>query len=168
MQARKCRLQCTALVLSRRCCLRHAVTKFSGNVFSCACSLIRPHCSGCPFPSPHLKALGSATQGQARDRDSRAALGNPQDKRHLRQTYSGRSARVATRPESQAAPPHNSIFRDDCHLPAMVRLTGGYARWILICICGDERIFTSLARSTNSSLTDVLWLTHATVGVCCA
>ena len=101
------------------------------SVFSCACSLIRPHCSGCPFPSPHLKALGSATQGQARDRDSRAALGNPQDMRQLRQTYSGRSARVATRPESQAAPPHNSIFRDDCHLPAMVRLTGGYARCAL-------------------------------------
>jgi hypothetical protein len=38
-------------------------------VFSCACSLVRPHCSGCPFPSPHLKALGSATQGQARDRE---------------------------------------------------------------------------------------------------
>jgi hypothetical protein len=103
-------------------------------VFSCACSLIRPHCSGCPFPSPDLKALGSATQGQARDRDSRASLGNPQDKRHIRQTNSGRSARVATRPESQAAPPHNSIFRDDCHRPAMVRLTGGYARCARIAV----------------------------------
>ena len=72
----------------------------------CSLILFRPHCSGCPFPSPHLKALGSATQGQARDRDSRAALDNPQDRRHVRQTYSGRSARVATRPESQAAPPH--------------------------------------------------------------
>ncbi len=29
-----------------------------------------------------------------------------QDKRHVRQTYLGRSARVATRPESQVAPPH--------------------------------------------------------------
>ncbi len=77
--------------------------------------VIRPHCSGCPFPdsttlfggalSPPLKALGSATQGQARDRDSRAAQDNPQDMRHIRQTYSGRSARVATRPESKAAPP---------------------------------------------------------------
>ncbi len=80
------------------------------SVFSCACSLVRPHCSGCPFPSTHLKALGSETQGHARDRDSRAALGNPQDKRHKlphnRQTYSGRSSRVATRPESQSAPPH--------------------------------------------------------------
>ncbi len=52
-------------------------------VFSCSCSLVRPHGSGCPFPSPHLKALGSATEGQARDRDPRAALGNPQDKRHI-------------------------------------------------------------------------------------
>ncbi len=83
---------------------------------------------GVPIPSQHLKALGSATQGHARDRDSRAALvGNPQDKRQLQQTYSGRSARVATRPKSQAAPPYNSIFQDDCHLPAMTRLTGGYA-----------------------------------------
>ena len=56
---------------------------------------------------PHTsRALGSTPQGHARDRDSRAALGNPQDTRHIRQTYSGRSARVATRPESQAAPPH--------------------------------------------------------------
>jgi hypothetical protein len=60
---------------------------------------------------PHTsRALGSATQGHARDRDLslilRAAQGNPQDKRPFRQTYSGRSARVATRPESQAAPPH--------------------------------------------------------------
>ncbi len=43
---------------------------------SCACSLFRPHCSGCPFPSPHLKVMGSATQRQARDRDSRAAKDN--------------------------------------------------------------------------------------------
>ena len=33
-------------------------------------------------------------------------LMDSQDKRHIRQTYSGRSARVATRPESQAAPSH--------------------------------------------------------------
>ncbi len=65
-------------------------------LFSCACSLSPPHTS---------RALGSATQGHARDRDSRAALGNPQDKGQFRQTYSGRSARVVTRPESQAASP---------------------------------------------------------------
>ncbi len=38
-------------------------------------------------------------------------------------------ARVATRLESEAAPPHDSIFRDEGHLPAMVWLTGDYARW---------------------------------------
>ena len=46
---------------------------------------------------------------QLRDKpetEIRGLLGNPQDTRQLRQTYSGRSARVATRPESQAAPPH--------------------------------------------------------------
>ncbi len=53
-------------------------------VFLCARSNIRPHCSRCPFPSPHLKVLGSATKGHARYRDLRAALGNPQDKRHIR------------------------------------------------------------------------------------
>jgi hypothetical protein len=48
---------------------------------SCACSPVRPHCSGCPFPSPHLKVLESATQGHSRERrrDLRAAQGNPQD-----------------------------------------------------------------------------------------
>ncbi len=71
-----------------------------------------------PFPpaSPHLNTMESATQGHAWDRDSGAAEGNPQEKRQLqvRQTFSGRSARVAARPESQAAParPTNSIFRD--------------------------------------------------------
>jgi hypothetical protein len=61
---------------------------------------------GALFPPHTSRALGSATQGHARDRDSRAALRSPQDKRPIRQTYSGRSARIATRPESQAAPPH--------------------------------------------------------------
>jgi hypothetical protein len=80
---------------------------------------------------PHTaRALGSATQGHSRDRDSRAALGNPQKKRHIRQTYSGRSARDATRPESQAA---YSIFRCHCHLPAMILLAGGYARSLVFC-----------------------------------
>ncbi len=101
-------------------------------IFVCV-QTFRPHCSGCPFPSPHLKALGSATQGHARDPNSRATLGNPQDKRHIWQIYSGRSAKVATRPESQAAQPHTSIFRDDCHLPAMIRLTGGCARCRRVC-----------------------------------
>ncbi len=57
-------------------------------------------------PSHTSRAQHSSTQGQARDRDSRAALRNPQDKMHIQQTYSGRSARVATRPENQAALPH--------------------------------------------------------------
>ena len=77
---------------------------------------------------PHTsRALGSATQGHARDRDLRAALGCARQ-RSGQEAHSGRSTMVATRPESQAAPPHNSIFQDDCHLPAMVLLTGGYAR----------------------------------------
>ncbi len=48
--------------------------------FLCTCSLIRSHCSGCPFPPHNSRALRSATQGpgpvtvpgQARDRCARA------------------------------------------------------------------------------------------------
>ncbi len=31
-------------------------------------------------------------------------------------------------PKAKLARPTNSIFRDDCHLPAMIRLTGGHTR----------------------------------------
>ena len=62
--------------------------KISEHALSClhfrVRAAFRPHCSGCPFPSPHLKAPGSATQGHARDRVSRAAPGNPQDTRPIR------------------------------------------------------------------------------------
>ncbi len=60
-------------------------------------ALIPPHTS---------RALGSEIRAHARVGDSRAALGNPQDKKHARQIYSGRSFRDATRPDSQAASPH--------------------------------------------------------------
>ncbi len=80
-----------------------------------------------PLPTPQIRALETAAQGYARDRGSRAAIDNPKDMRQLRQTHSRRSARVVTRPESQAAPPHDSIFQDD-YLPAMTRLTGGGSR----------------------------------------
>ncbi len=33
------------------------------HVFSCACSLIRPHYLECPFPSPHLKRAGICNSG---------------------------------------------------------------------------------------------------------
>ncbi len=32
-------------------------------VLSCAFSLVRPHCSGSPFPSPHLKGAGIGNSG---------------------------------------------------------------------------------------------------------
>ncbi len=87
---------------------------FSILAFSCACSLNRifraraalfDHTVRGALSPPHnSRALGSVTQGHARDRDLRAALGNPQDKRPIRQANSGRSVRVATSPEIQAAP----------------------------------------------------------------
>ncbi len=92
--------------------------------FSWACSLVRPHRSGCPFPSPHLKGAEIGDSGTCpRPRFEGCARRPLQAKRQLRRTYSGRSARVATRPESQAALPRTpySIFRSDCRLPAAVR-----------------------------------------------
>jgi hypothetical protein len=68
-----------------------------------------------------------ATQGHARDLDLRAALGNPQDKRHIWQTYSGRND---MKPESQAAPPHTESSEAIVALSAMIRLTGSYAQWM--------------------------------------
>ncbi len=64
---------CSAVCTSSRACV------FDG------CSDFRSHCSGCPFPSPHLKgaglrdAPGFATQDHDPARDSNAAQGNAQD-----------------------------------------------------------------------------------------
>ncbi len=79
---------------------------------------------------PHTtRALGSATQGHARGRDSRAVLGEIQYKEPIRQTYSGRSARDATRPQSQPPrPTHTIVQSGGSQFPAMIRLTDGYAR----------------------------------------
>jgi hypothetical protein len=54
---------------------------------------------------PHTQGAGIRNTGTARDRDLRAVLGNPQDKRQLRQTYSGRSARVARGPKAKLPRP---------------------------------------------------------------
>ncbi len=82
---------------------------------------------------PHnSRALGLATEAHARlgDRYLRAALGNSQDKRQLQQTLSGRKSGLQRGPKAKLPRPTMaySIFRDDCHLPAMIRLTDGYAR----------------------------------------
>ncbi len=66
---------------------------------------------------PHTStALESATQGHALDRDlsllilRAAAQGNTQDKRQLWHAYSGRSAWVGMKPDSQAVPPHIQLY----------------------------------------------------------
>ncbi len=56
---------------------------------------------------PHTSRVPRfATQDHAQARDSNAALGYTRTWRPLWQSYSGRSARVAARPEVQAPPPH--------------------------------------------------------------
>jgi hypothetical protein len=56
---------------------------------------------GALFPeSPHHKGAEIGLRLRA------AALGDPLDKRHILQTFSGRRARDATRPENQLPPPH--------------------------------------------------------------
>ncbi len=61
---------------------------------------------GALFLSPRLKGAGIGNSGTFSRPVVRAELGNPQDKRRIRQTYLRSSARVATRPESQASPHH--------------------------------------------------------------
>ncbi len=66
------------------------------------------------FPPRTLWALGSATLEHARGRDSRALLCNSQNKRHIRTTHLGKSARVPTWPDSQTTT--YSIFRSESHI----------------------------------------------------
>jgi hypothetical protein len=96
------------------------------NVFSCIFVCVQPYSKilfGVPFPLPTPQGAGIGNSGTCPR--PKAALGDPQDKRQRRQTYSGRSARVATRAESQAVLP--LIFNRPKWLPfpAMIRLTGG-------------------------------------------
>ncbi len=64
------------------------------NVFSRACGLIRPNCSGCPFPSPHLKGAGIVDSGTC-----------PSPSANLfRKECQG--CQVSTRTKNQAAQPH--------------------------------------------------------------
>ena len=77
---------------------------FRLSLLSCACSLFN-HTVWGALSLPHTSRRSDRhLRDVLGNRSSRAALGNPQDKRHIRQTYSGRSARVASRLESQAAP----------------------------------------------------------------
>jgi hypothetical protein len=57
-------------------------------------------------PGPHLKGAGLRNSGPCPSARFECRHATPRTWRSLRQTYSGRSARVATRPEGQASPPH--------------------------------------------------------------
>ncbi len=101
----KCKLVLLLLLSNLQDCWQSVYFRHKFRVHS---ALFDHTVRGALSPLHTSRVLGSATKGQSRDRDSRAALRNPLDKRHIRRIYSGRSARVATRPESQAAPPHKS------------------------------------------------------------
>jgi hypothetical protein len=104
---------------------------YSFSWFSCACSLFRPPTVRGALSAPHTsRALESATQGHTQDRDSRAALGNT-----LRTRGNFQEGVPGMQRGQKAKPPRPtySIFRSDCHLPAMIRLTGGYARCSFSC-----------------------------------
>ncbi len=73
---------------------------------------------------PHTsRAIDSATQGGARDRDWRAAPGKP---RGIVATWTSLGRKQEKQRGLKAKPPRttNSIFRSDYHLPAVNRLTG--------------------------------------------
>ncbi len=67
-----------------------------------------------PFPRPTHQGRWDWQLGHALDRELRAALGNPQDKRRIRQTYSRRSARIATKSETR---PKAKLIRPTFKLP---------------------------------------------------
>jgi hypothetical protein len=79
-------------------------TKLKG-LLQCIFVCVQPYSTtlfGVPFPlpTPQGAEIGSSVtcpRVSGRDRDLRAVLGNPRDKRHNRQTYSGMSTRDATK-----------------------------------------------------------------------
>ncbi len=63
--------------------------------------------SGCPFPSPHLKGAGLRSSGPCQSVKFKCCTKQkPRPWRPHWQTYTGRSARDAARPEGQTVPPH--------------------------------------------------------------
>jgi hypothetical protein len=109
-------LRILGLLRATRVCIFVCVQLYSTTLF------------GVPFPLPTPQGAGIGNSGTSPR--PRFEIGNPQDKWQLRQTYSERSTRVATRPESKIAPPHKLNLPRRLSPPshaAMVRLTGGYA-----------------------------------------
>jgi hypothetical protein len=83
---------------------------------------------------PHTsRALGLATQGQARDRYSRAALGDLQDKGPIRRNLFRKECQGCNEARKPRCPaPH--IQSAETVVTPMDRLTGGYARRRVVCL----------------------------------
>ncbi len=102
-------------------------------LFSWACSHLRPHCSGCPFPSPHLKGAGI--------RDSRPGLSarfeccsrqHPGHGGHFGKPI--QEGVPGLQGDPNAKPPPASRFQSSgatVTSQPWIQLTGGYAR----CVC---------------------------------
>ncbi len=72
-----------------------------------------------------LSMIDRYTQGHARDRDLRAARGNTRTRGNLGKPFQ----ELQRGPKAKLPRPTYLILRDDCHLSAMARLTGGSARY---------------------------------------
>ncbi len=66
------------------------------------------NCSGCPFPSPHLKGARLRNAGPRPSRDSNAAKGNTQDMDATLANLLRKECQGCKEAEGQAAPPHVS------------------------------------------------------------
>jgi len=86
-----------------------------------ACSHSRPHCSGCPYPTPHLKGAGfSAAQEDTRELCSKDAQGSLQDTEATSAKLLRKECReMQAGPKAKLLAPQILILRSDCHLPAM-------------------------------------------------
>ncbi len=124
------------------------------------CSHLRPHCTECPFPSPHLKGAAIRNSGPCQARDSNAAQGNTQD---MEATLANLLRKECQGFCSETRRPSRPASRIQCS-GAMVtsqpwtQLTGGYARWVCRCVCvracahlGGEGRASNHARVRDSS-----------------
>ncbi len=100
--------------------------------FSCEFSLIRPHCLGCHFPSPHLKGAGIGNSGTSPRPRFEGCTRQPSGKGIFGKTIQEGVPGLQRGPKAKQPRPTYLIIRDDCHLPAMVRLcyrlTSSHAR----------------------------------------
>ncbi len=93
---------------------------YNENRFSWACSHSRPHCSGCPFSSPHLKGARLRNSGPGLSaRFECCARHHPGHGGHFGKPM--KEGVPGLQRGLKATPPRltYSIFRSDCQIPAI-------------------------------------------------